>query len=372
MEETMRYLGMDVHLKAIVYCLLDSTGETVERGKIETSVPAIEKLVRRLRETDELVVGQEVGKLSYLVHDAVTETGTKILSFNAWQLRMIASSRKKTDKRDAYWIAKSLQSGMTPTPVYIPTGEVRQLRALLSRRQALVSERTRWLLRSRSFLQAAGYTPPRSHRSVMKIIEAGVNSPDGIDETLAQSLELCHRMHAAASLELARLDATLHQRAEGIEVVQRLQTIPAVGERLGLLLHAWIGDVSRFRSARELASYAGLVPSIHQSGTMQRSGAITRMGSPQLRSMLVQSGHVLLWRCKAEPSLPLKAIAVRVHTARARRKIAVVAAARHILRIAYYVMRDGTSYDPKRLRSPSPEQPAPVSPAPASLQAPAI
>jgi transposase len=155
-------------------------------------------------------------------------------------------------------------------------------------------------------------------------------------------------------------------------VVQRLQTIPAVGERLGLLLHAWIGDVSRFRSARELASYAGLVPSIHQSGTMQRSGAITRMGSPQLRSMLVQSGHVLLWRCKAEPSLPLKAIAVRVHTARARRKIAVVAAARHILRIAYYVMRDGTSYDPKRLRSPSPEQPAPVSPAPASLQAPAI
>ncbi|MGH8286264.1 MAG: IS110 family transposase [Steroidobacteraceae bacterium] len=356
----MRYLGMDVHLKAIVYCLLDCTGQTVERGEIETTVPALQKLVRRLRETDELVVGQEVGKLSYLVHDAVTETGTKILSFNAWQLRMIAASRKKTDKRDAYWIAKSLQTGMTPTPVYIPTGEVRQLRALLSRRQALVSERVRWLLRSRSFLQAAGYKPPRGHRSVMKIIEAGVNSPDGIDETLAQSLELCHRMHAAASIELARLDATLHQHAERIEIVQRLQTIPAVGERLALLLHAWIGDVSRFRSARELASYAGLVPSVHQSGTTGRNGTITRMGSPQLRSALVQSGHVLLWRCKAEESLPLKAIPLRVQTSRGRRKIAVVAAARHILRIAFYVMRDGTSYDPKRLPSPSEPQLAPA------------
>jgi hypothetical protein len=70
MEETTRYLGMDVHLKAIVYCLLDATGQTVERGEIETSVPAIQKLVRRLRETDELVVGQENSALRDLVRVA--------------------------------------------------------------------------------------------------------------------------------------------------------------------------------------------------------------------------------------------------------------------------------------------------------------
>jgi hypothetical protein len=51
----------------------------------------------------------------------------------------------------------------------------------------------------------------------------------------------------------------------------------------------------------------------------------------------------------------LKAIALRVEAKRARRKIAVVAAARHILRVAYYVMRDGTSYDPERLSKPSTE-----------------
>ena len=79
------------------------------------------------------------------------------------------------------------------------------------------------------------------------------------------------------------------------------------------------------------------------------------MGSPQLRSALVQSGHVLLFRCQSELSAPLKAIAERVHTARARRKIAVVAAARHILRIAFYVLRDGTNYDPTRLR-PAPSK----------------
>jgi transposase len=354
----MRYLGLDVHVSTTVWCLMNDTGEVMERGKTATTVPDLQALVRRVSETEPVLVGQEVGKMAYLVHDAVTGLGTRILSFNAHHLRMIASSRKKTDRRDAYWIAKALQTGMTPTPVYIPTGEVRQLRALLSRRQALTSERTRWLLRARSYLQAAGYPPGKAYRSVPKLIAALLESPDGIDLALAQSLELCERMHAAANAELAKVDATLSQLAKGIDVVQRLQTIPAVGEKVALVIYAWVGDATRFRSARELASYAGLVPSVRQSGKTETLGGITRMGSPQLRSMLVQSGHVLLAKCRSEdgmPSAPLKAIALRVEAKRARRKIAVVAAARHILRVAYYVMRDGTSYDPERLSKPSTE-----------------
>ena len=107
--------------------------------------------------------------------------------------------------------------------------------------------------------------------------------------------------------------------------------------------------MKRFPDARSLASYAGLVPSVHQSGTSSYTGHITKQGSSALRSMLVQSGHILLLRCRSEEAQPLRAIAERVHTARGRRKIAVVAAARHVLRIAYYILRDGTTYDPNRL-----------------------
>ena len=102
------------------------------------------------------VGGQEVGTLTYLVHDAVTAAGTTVLSFNAHQLRMIAASRKRTDRRDAYWIAKALQSGMYPHPVYIPTGEIRELRAVLSRRRALKAEDNRWRYRGRAYVRAAG------------------------------------------------------------------------------------------------------------------------------------------------------------------------------------------------------------------------
>jgi len=51
--------------------------------------------------------------MSYFVHDVCTAAGVKLLSFDAYHLRMIASSRKKTDTRDSYWLTKVLQAGMT-------------------------------------------------------------------------------------------------------------------------------------------------------------------------------------------------------------------------------------------------------------------
>jgi transposase len=355
----VRYLGIDVHVQATVWCLLDSTGTIVERGKTPTTSPELTRLVRRLSAEEELLVGQEVGKLCHFVHDTLTAAGVKILSFNAHHLRMIASSRKKTDKRDAYWIARALQTGMMPHPVYIPTGEVRELRALLSRRTALVTEHKRWLSRARSYLQAAGCKPPKI-RSVPRMIHSAISRPDGIDEHLAQALDVCSRMAENAKLELKSAEARLHQRTQNIEAIERLKTIPAVGDRVAAEIYASVGDATRFRNASQLASYAGLVPSVHQSAASQTMGRITKEGSHSLRRVLVQAGHVLLFRCRSDEAAPLKAIAERIHTARARRKIAVVAAARHILRLAYHVLRDGTQYNPKLLRSAPPrlEQPA--------------
>jgi len=151
-------------------------------------------------------------------------------------------------------------------------------------------------------------------------------------------------------VELRKLEKTLYAEAKRIDAVRRLRTIPAVGPWVGLAIYAWVGDITRFRNARLLTAYAGLVPAVHQSGESTRSGSITKEGSRALRSVLVQAGHVLLFRCGSENARPLRELPQRVHTARVRRKIAVVAAARFILRTAFYILRDGTNYDPTRLR----------------------
>jgi len=78
----MRYLGIDVHVKTSVWCLLDARGTVVERGKVDTTAPCMTALVERLAAQEELLAGQEVGKLSYFVHDVFVAVGVKVLSFN--------------------------------------------------------------------------------------------------------------------------------------------------------------------------------------------------------------------------------------------------------------------------------------------------
>lgn len=352
----MKYLGMDVHGKATVYCLLDGQGQVVERGSIATTAPELTKLARRLLSTDALLCGQEVGTMSHFVHDVVTAAGATILSFNAHHLRMIAASRKKTDKRDAYWISKCLQTGMMPHPVHIPTTEVRRLRSLLAQRRAIADERKRWMLRARSHLRAMGTPLAKGAGKITKKLEDILSSSDGLDAHRADALELCARQEQVLRMELRRIEKTLFAEARRIDAVRRLRTIPAVGAWVALAIYAGVGDIGRFRTARLLTSYAGLVPSVHQSGESMRTGGITKEGSAELRRVLVQGGHVLLFKCTSEEAQPLRQLAMRVHASRVRRKIAVVAAARFILRTAFYILRDGTSYEPTRLRSAAKEE----------------
>lgn len=356
----MRYLGLDVHSKATVGCLLDAEGTQLGRFKVPTTAPDLQDLVARLRTEDDLLVGQEAGGSSYFVHDVVSGCDVRILTFSPHQLRVIAASRKKTDRRDAYWIARALGTGMMPHPVYIPSGAVRRLRSLLSRRAAIAAERKRWLLRARAYLRAGGYRLPAASRTVLRLRERAGATSEGLDLHLSDALDLCARQEVTLSNELSRTETEIRTEAAAIDDIRRLRTIPAVGDWVAVTIYAWVGDVHRFPNARALCSYAGLVPSVYQSGDVHVTGRITRMGSPPLRGILIQAGHVLLFRCDSEKAGPLRDIALRVQTSRGRRKIAVVAAARHILRIAYYVLRDGTVYDPKRLRAPSESGEAPV------------
>jgi len=344
----VRYLGMDVHAKSTVWCLVGADGEVAREGQVPTTPAALTGLVQELGKEEELLAGQEVGTLTYLVHDAVTEAGTTLLSFNAHQLRMIAASRKKTDRRDAYWIAKALQSGMYPHPVYVPTGEVRDLRALLSQRRVLHADYQSWRYRARAYLRAAGCPAPAGIAALRATLARASRPTEGC---LGDGIALCHRQEATLRAELQRVDTALASRVASIDAVQRLMTIPGVGVLVATAIYAWVGDVRRFPTAKKLAAYAGLVPTVRQSGSAVHVGGITKQGAPALRAGLVQASHVLLARCRRAEAAPLQAIGLRIRGSRGRRKIAVVALARHLLRIAYYILRDGTTYDAVRLRT---------------------
>lgn len=207
-----------VHSSASVWCLLDQSGEQLERGRTPTTHPALRELASRLGEDDDLLAGHEVGGQVYLVHDAVTAAGVTIQAFNAAHLRMIAASRKKTDKHDAYWIAKALPTGMTPHAVYIPSGDVRLLRRLLARRRMVTRDRKCWQNRARAFLRSDGVKVSRGNSKIRQKVDEILEHPDGVRTELLDSLGLCERSISLFGEECADIvfgtrTSSLHTRA---------------------------------------------------------------------------------------------------------------------------------------------------------------
>ena len=110
---------------------------------------------------------------------------------------------------------------------------------------------------------------------------------------------------------------------------------------------AVIGDPNRFKSAKHISSYVGLVPRVHQSGTMTRNGRISKRGDRGLRSLLVE----VAWISQRYNEVFKQLFIHLVGGSPTRRKKAVVALARRILVIAWSMLKHQRDWDPKRVAS---------------------
>ena len=151
-------------------------------------------------------------------------------------------------------------------------------------------------------------------------------------------LTLLEQMVAA----IAAVDAQLDQMQKTDERVQRLKTIPQVGPRLAELVVSTIDDAKRFKNARQISAYAGLVPKQYQSGTMDRHSRITGAGPGLLRRVLVQ----VAWGMQQREGRGKQVFERLCHGQKTRRKQAVVALARKILICCWAILRDGSVWDP--------------------------
>lgn len=341
----MFYVGIDVHASTSTYCVLDEAGEIVTKGRCPTTAHGFREVFAALGDPEQIVAGQEVGSFAYFVRDTLTDLGVEIRSFNAKQLRVIAASRKKSDRRDAFWIARLLQTGLTPHPVYIPTGRIRELRGLLTQREFVKRDRTRWVNRARGALKTLGIRPKMGRR---RLLEYLASMPDELPEQITRTLELCSRLIQTLTDELKACNALLRSATKGIPEIALLQTIPGIGPWSAAVIYAWVGEIERFPSAKHLLSYGGVVPSVRQSADANHTGHITKQGAPALRAALVQCAHSVATSSSKEAA-PLRDFTDRVRRARGRYKISIVALARVLLRIAYYVLRDRRPYDASRI-----------------------
>lgn len=296
----------------------------------------------------------EIGSAAGWVMDMAELLGIEIQIANpnheAWRWKNV---KRKTDKDDALKLAQLSAMDQLPT-LTLPGAKVRQWRSLIAYRWTLVGRRTAIKNSIRAVLDRQGLTHAPGKKGWTKQSLAGLGlmaypiAKVDNDELWRGQLDI--ELQALDQVEglIKQVEAKLEALAKADKRVEQLQTIPGVGPRLAEVVVATIDDPKRFKSAKQVGAYAGLVPKQYESGTMSRQGRVTGQGNKLLRALLVEVGWLMR---RYNPVL--KAIFDRVcGQSKARRKIAVVATARRLLVMCWAMLRDGTTWNP-----PSPPPP---------------
>ena len=159
--------------------------------------------------------------------------------------------------------------------------------------------------------------------------------------SIAEALDVIELLDA----RIAPIDAELGALARADARVVLLDTIPGVGDLLGLTFASEIGDIARFGSPRKLIGYAGLAPKINQSGDRSRTGALSKAGSRTLRWAAVEAAQHA-WR----PTNPWHQLYTDL-AKRAGKNPAKAAVARKILIAAWHVLSREQAFAPARRRT---------------------
>jgi transposase len=169
----------------------------------------------------------------------------------------------------------------------------------------------------------------------------------GVPEVWRRSIREALEVIDLLDGRITPLDQELRPLARADQRVVLLDTIPGVGELLGLTIASEIGDVARFGSARKLIGYAGLAPRVNQSGDRSRTGARSKAGSRTLRWAAVEAAQHA-WR----PSNPWHQLYTDLAT-RAGKNPAKSAVARKVLIAAWHVLSRQQPFTPPTSRRPN-------------------
>jgi transposase len=371
-----RCCGLDVHKKTVVACVLIVTegGEVVKHTQSFGTMTA-----------DLLALGDWLASLG-VTHAAMESTGVswkpvfhlledrvEVMLVNAQHIKKVPG--RKTDVKDAHWIAELLQHGLLKAS-FVPPSETRELRDLTRQRTILTRERATVINRIQKVLEDANIKLASvasdslgvSGRAMIEAIIGGEEDPERLADMARMRLrnkipELRQAMQGRVTdhhrfplkmllRPLDQLAALIGEYDERIakamvlfeEAAARMQTIPGVSRKSAEVIAGEIGtDMTRFATAGHLASWAGLCPGNNQSGGKRFSGGTTK-GNQWLRTMLVQ----VAWAAVHAKKTIFRERYGRL-SKRIGKKKALVAIGHKILSLIHLLLSRGLDYQEKHV-----------------------
>ena len=324
-----RYVGVDLHRRRSVIVVLDGDGTELWTTRIDNDPVTLGLEIEKAGPAPEVVLEATWGW--YWAADVITQAGGRVHLAHPLGIAGYENRRVKNDYHDARLIADLLRMGRLPE-AWIAPASVRYQRELVRYRRKLSQLRAGLKAQVHAVLGKEGLIPPIGHLwgpGGSRWLDA-TTMPDAY-ETRVRSLRRLIKLY---DTEITKLDARIAAEFNGHVGYEAIQAICGIGPVIAATLTAELGDVTRFKSAKHVCSWAGLTPRHRESDTTIYRGAITKQGPPLVRWAAIEAV------AKNHGTDHIKQHYRRVAERRGRNK-AKVAAARKVLTLVYYGLRDG-------------------------------
>lgn len=283
-------VGLDVHKKFIFCVALDDDGEIIIEKKINNEPHELDKFVRRIKKDSKIAL--ESCSCWEYVYDYLDSAGfTNIQLANPSRVGLIAKSKKKTDRYDAHVLADLVRTNLLPTS-YAPSHVIREERRITRYRASLGELQTQIKNKIHAILIRQGIQNPFEN----------IFTDKGIEYLRTLDLQWADRVQMDDYIGVLRHLKTKAQNAEALIAqytdnhpqAKLLVSMPGIGTYSALSILGEIGDIRRFSNAKRLTSFAGLNPSVSQSGERCHMGRISKQGDKHLRRMLGQCANIAI------------------------------------------------------------------------------
>lgn len=333
MQELPRqFVGIDLHRRRSVIVRMTEAGEVLETVRIDNDPVALSLELAKAGPDPEVALEACYGW--YWVADLLEAEGATVHLVHPLGLHW-DSRRVKNDVRDATELAHRLRRDDLPE-AWIAPAEFRELRELVRYRAKLAALRSSAKSQIHAVMAKNGILPalddmfgPGGQLLLDKMGTSGA-----IDGAYLLRVESLRDLLEVYERELKLVERELALRFKDHQGYEAIQAICGVGKIIAAIFVAEIGDVSRFPSARHLCSWAGLTPSHKESDTKVRRGHITKQGN-----------HLVRWAAIEAVAHSHGGDAIRPFYAKVAKRrgkmIGRVAAARKLLSLVYYGLRDG-------------------------------
>lgn len=338
-----KIVGLDVHKKHINALVIDPEGKEITREKIPNDPKRLDLFLGMIPMDSKIAL--ESCSCWMYVYDYLEDKGYTNLSLaNPYKVRLIADSRQKTDFKDAMSLAQLLRTNLLPLSYAAPR-DIRAQRQITRHRESLGCLRRAVKSRIQSILIRHGIIHEFSDVFGIEGINflRSLDLPEVERYEMDQYLELVRHL----GIQMGKTEERIEEFVKNNPMVRIIMTIPGISYYSGLMIVGEIGDIRRFNSARKLISFAGLNPSVSQSGDKCFTGHISKQGDRHLRWILVECANVAIMHDSY--------LAKFYHRIKARRghNIAITATARKMLTLIYTMLTLNIPYNALQINKAS-------------------